>query len=333
VYESILRPLLFKTDPEKAHELAMKAISAGLVSAPRFEDSRLEQELFGIKFRNPIGLAAGFDKNALAVQSWPALGFGFTEIGTVTFHPQPGNPLPRLFRHPECEALVNRMGFNNEGAQAVADRLRLTDSPTPLGINLGKSKITPLEDAAADYAKSYAQLETHGDYFVINVSSPNTPGLRQLQDKSALRDIIQAVGTRKPLFVKIAPDLSEPAIMEVLEVAVEERITGIIATNTTLDHAFEPGGLSGAPLRGRSTSVLAILGKAAPRGLILIGVGGIFDADHVWQKIVAGAHLCQMYTGWIYGGPGIIPQMLESLCERMEKEGVKTLEEIRLSNR
>ncbi|MEQ1821847.1 MAG: quinone-dependent dihydroorotate dehydrogenase [Fimbriimonadaceae bacterium] len=333
MYESIIRPLLFKSDPEKAHDLAMKVISAGLISAPTFEDGRLEQELFGVRFRNPIGLAAGFDKNAVAVPCWPGLGFGFTEVGTVTYHAQPGNPQPRLFRHPECEALVNRMGFNNEGARAVAERLDLAGRSTPLGINLGKSKRTRLEDAANDYANSFALLKDHGDYFVINVSSPNTPGLRQLQDKSALKEIIQAVGTSRPLFVKIAPDLSEPAILEVLEVALEETVTGIIATNTTLDHSFEQGGLSGAPVRTKSTEVLRILSKSAPPNLILIGVGGIFNADHVWEKMAAGAHLCQMYTGWIYGGPGVVPKILEALCERMDREGVKSLAEIRQSSR
>lgn len=333
MYESILRPLLFKVDPEAVHETAMALISRGLVSAPRFEDERLHQEYFGVKFANPLGLAAGFDKNAEAVLSWSGLGFGFAEIGTVTRHAQSGNPKPRMFRHPECKGIVNRMGFNNDGAADVASRLSVSESTIPIGINLGKSKITPLREAADDYAFSYDALKSFGDYFVINVSSPNTPGLRQLQDKSALTEIIQAVGVQKPLFVKIAPELSEDALMEVLEVAVDQRLTGIIATNTTISHKFEQGGLSGKPVWERSNEVLRILSRSAPSELVLIGVGGIFNAGDLWEKVACGAHLCQLYTGWVYGGPGTVPAILEEFCERMDCEGVKSLSEIRGTSR
>ncbi len=333
MYESILRPLLFKVDPETVHEMAMSLIGKGLVSAPRFEDDRLRQTLFGVKFPNPLGLAAGFDKNAHAVSFWSDLGFGFAEIGTVTRHPQPGNPKPRIFRHPDCQGLVNRLGFNNDGAVAIASRLSEFESTIPIGVNLGKSKVTPLDQAEDDYVHSYGLLRDHGDYFVINVSSPNTPGLRQLQDKRALAGIIRGVGTAKPLFVKIAPDLEEPALLEVLEVAVDMKLTGVIATNTTINHSFEKGGLSGKPVQERSNQVLKTLASVAPPGLILIGVGGIFDADDLWEKIACGAHLCQIYTGWVYGGPATIPRILEKFCERMDREGVNSLDQIRGTSR
>lgn len=340
-YEAALRPLLFRMDPETAHNLAFKALEAGLVSAPPFEHPALKQNLFGVHFPNPLGLGAGFDKNARAVSHWHRLGFGFAEIGTVTWHGQPGNPKPRLFRIPSEKALINRMGFNNEGAEAVAQRLAQAKSRIPLGINLGKSKITPLEEAADDYRKSFAALNSFGDYFVVNVSSPNTPGLRSLQEKGPLREIfsaIRAVDAAKPLFVKVAPDLEFEALDDVVEVALEQGLTGIIATNTTLardvisgsaPNRDEAGGLSGAPLRAKSDAVLKHLHRQCGGRLILVGVGGIFDGEDLYRKVGLGAHLCQVYTGWIYGGPSMAAKTLQEFAARLDREGLKSCADLR----
>ena len=280
-------------------------------------------ELFGVAFPNRIGLAAGFDKNALALDYWHRFGFGFVEIGTVTWHAQPGNDRPRLFRLPADKALINRMGFNNDGAVAVAERLARSKPKIPVGVNLGKSKITEIEDAHNDYRQSFEVLQTLGDYFVVNVSSPNTPGLRSLQDKEPLLrifDALRGVNSTKPMFVKIAPDLTEGMIDEIIEVAVEMKLTGIIATNTTIsrhnlvtkdkDLIHQAGGLSGAPVLIRSNEVLDYLGQNAPKNLNLIGVGGVFTKEHFEQKLALGAKLVQIYTGWIYGGPGLVPKLL-----------------------
>lgn len=338
LYESFVRPLLFSLDPEAAHELGMSAIRSGALRARAFADPRLEQSLMGKRFANPLGLAAGFDKNAVALEQWDDFGFGFVEVGTITAHPQPGNPKPRMFRFPNDGALINRLGFNNEGAQAIAARIAQAHPSIPIGINLGKSKITPLEEAANDYQTSYRLLHTLGDYFVVNVSSPNTPGLRQLQDKSALAEIFAAlreVDANPPLFVKIAPDLAFDAIDEVVEVATQAKLTGIIATNTTLSReglsepSSEAGGLSGKPLRVRANEIMRHLAGAVPKDMLLIGVGGIFTADDLFERIASGAHLCQMYTGWIYGGPGCVPDILEQFVLRMQREGLKSLDEVR----
>jgi dihydroorotate dehydrogenase len=341
VYDAALRPLLFRMDPESVHELAFKALEKGAVSVKPFESPLLEQEFFGYHFDNPLGLAAGFDKNARAVPHWHKLGFGFVEVGTITCLAQPGNPKPRLFRLPEDKALINRMGFNNDGAETVAKRLEGVHSQIPLGINLGKSKITPLEEAPLDYQNSFRQLQNHGAYFVVNVSSPNTPGLRSLQERVPLGEIfcaIREIDATKPLFVKVAPDLEFDALDEVIEVAATYNLTGIIATNTTISrdaipkgrkNRDEAGGLSGAPLKKRSNEVLAHLYKAADKDMILIGVGGVFTGDDLYEKLGLGAHLCQLYTGWIYGGPQMVPDCLRTLATRMEKEGIKTLAELR----
>lgn len=338
-YTSVLRPLAFKLEPETAHNLAVSLVRRGLVSTASFSDPRLEQTLFGVNFPNPLGLAAGFDKNAVAVDRWHRLGFGFAEIGTVTYHAQPGNPKPRLFRLPEHQALINRMGFNNDGAAAVADRLAQTGSQIPLGINLGKSKITDVAEAAEDYRKSYELLRGKGSYVVVNVSSPNTPGLRTLQEKGPLLEIVNSIRTldpEVPLFVKVAPDLELSALDDVIDVAHTAKLTGLIATNTTLSregiigpNATETGGLSGAPVREMSNAFLRHLYKSGGEELVLIGVGGIFTADDLYEKIGLGAHLCQIYTGWIYGGPSTAPRLLRGLVERMEREGVKSLAELR----
>jgi dihydroorotate dehydrogenase len=281
--------------------------------------------LFGLTFRNPVGLAAGFDKNGVALPAWAALGFGFVEIGTVTAKPQSGNPRPRIFRYTEQQALINRLGFNNDGADVVTDRLRRLRETRrwpqiPVGINIGKSKATPLEAAADDYLYSFRQLSPLADYITINVSSPNTPGLRSLQEHEALSGLLSAIReenrrARKPVLLKIAPDLS-PVDLEAIVAACEaNEISGIIATNTTLDHSSispvrdEAGGLSGAPLRERSTEVVRFI--CSRSRLPVIASGGIFDAQSAREKLNAGAQLLQIYTGYIYRGPGLIREIIQ----------------------
>lgn len=331
IYEKLIRPVLFSMEPENVHELAMIALSA--LSRSRLlldliasrHDPSLEKTVFGLKFPNPVGLAAGFDKNAIALPAWEALGFGFIEAGTVTARAQPGNPRPRIFRFPEKKALINRMGFNNEGADAVAQRLALLKKANrwpkiPVGINLGKSRVTPLEEATGDYLLSFERLMHYGDYFVLNVSSPNTPNLRKLQDAAALDELFGHLQRRnteqKPLLLKIAPDLEWGAIEEILAMVQEHKIAGIIATNTTIDHAVvaseqdQQGGLSGAPLRARSTEIVRFIASRSP--VPVIGVGGIMDADSAKEKFDAGAALVQVYTGYVYRGPGLIAEICKS---------------------
>lgn len=341
LYEKLLRPLFFLQDPEDVHHRAMKLLEifgptflmqSLVAQIARGEDKPVE--LFGLKFPNPVGLAAGFDKNAVAIPAWQALGFGFVEIGTVTAQGQPGNDSPRLFRIPEDGAVINRMGFNNDGAEQIArrlDKLRGSFRRTiPLGINLGKTKVTPLEEAAQDYLFSFTALYEYGDYFVVNVSSPNTPGLRQLQDKGHLRQIFsilqaknQELGGHKPVLVKIAPDLEWAQIDEVLEVVEEEKIAGVIATNTTITRnllkapdaqiARETGGLSGKPLRARATEVIRYITERTAGKLPVIGAGGIFTAQDAREKLDAGARLLQVYTGFIYEGPLMVKKILAGL--------------------
>ena len=319
-YKSILRPLAFRLDPEVAHNLAMVAIKMGLVRSTLPQDDRLKRTLFGVEFPHPLGLAAGFDKNAVAIHRWHQLGFGFAEIGTVTEQAQPGQDKPRLFRLPTDEALINRMGFNNDGAKAIAKRLQSSQAKIPIGINIGKSKITPAENAAEDYQNSYRILHEFGDYFVINVSSPNTPGLRSLQSPRELQKIVSAiheVDAKKPLFVKISPDLIDDEIDEICDFALESGLQGIIATNTTLSREGlhcdpnQSGGLSGGPLRTRSNEVLSRVAKRCDQKVAIIGVGGIMNGDDLYQKIQLGASLCQVYTGWVYGGPDFLHRCLD----------------------
>ena len=281
--------------------------------------------LFGLDFPNPVGLAAGMDKNAVALPAWQAMGFGFLEAGTITALAQPGNEKPRCFRFPSQEALINRMGFNNRGASAAAKRLRRLKASRrwpsiPVGINIGKSKVTPLENAASDYATSYNLLLPYGDYFVINVSSPNTPGLRALQDSDSLAQIIRTlkrIHSGKPLLVKIAPDLTDDAVREMAALAESEKLAGLIATNTTLDHSAIPtpsdqtGGLSGAPLRQRSTEVIRNLRSVTQ--LPIIASGGIMDASSAKEKLDAGANLVQIYTGFVYHGPELIRDIVGAI--------------------
>jgi dihydroorotate dehydrogenase len=337
-YERVLRPLAFKLDPEWVHYRAMDLLSRGLIRSEIIEDPRLAVTAAGLKFANPMGLAAGFDKNAVAVSQWHRVGFGHAELGTVTRHAQPGNPRPRLFRLPADRAILNRMGFNNDGADAMATHLEQKGAAIPIGINLGKSKITELADAASDYAYSYRRLQSFGDYFVVNVSSPNTPGLRGLQEKGPLGEIFAAINeidSTRPLFVKTAPDLTFPALDDVIEVALAHGLKGMILTNTTLSREGlatridEAGGISGRPVFELSNQHLAYAFRSVPADFALIGVGGVFDGEDVYRKIRLGANLTQVYTGWIYGGPGMVPRSLRQLLALMARDGVKSLAEIR----
>jgi dihydroorotate dehydrogenase len=322
VYETLVRPVLFTLDPERAHELTIAALRKPATLAPlrRFAPLDNPVELFGIRFRNRVGLAAGFDKNGVALPAWEALGFGFAEIGTVTAHAQPGNPKPRIFRYPEQRAIINRLGFNNDGAEMVAARLRaLRESGRwprmPVGINIGKSKITPLENAADDYLSSFRRLRDFADYVVVNVSSPNTPGLRDLQDAEQLGRLLEVVQNEntaaKPLLVKIAPDLSSDELEQIIATCEAKGVAGFVATNTTLDHTAikndQTGGLSGAPLLEKSSEIIRAI-RARSR-LPIIGVGGITDAASAQEKVDAGAQLIQIYTGLIYRGPGLIREV------------------------
>ncbi len=327
-YQRVLRPLLFRLDAESAHNLAIHLLSITPPAILRMVFCKnlpsQPTESFGLKFPNPVGLAAGMDKNAEALLAWESLGFGFVEIGTVTAHAQPGNPKPRSFRYPTQQALINRMGFNNDGATAIAARLeRFRRSgrwpQIPVGINLGKSKITPLDDAPADYLASLRALKSFGDYFVINVSSPNTPGLRDLQEISRLAEIMTLLRSEvpdKPILVKIAPDLADDAAVEIAGLAEKSGLAGLISTNTTLDHSPVPkdrdqqGGLSGAPLLARSTALTRLL--TASTTLPVIASGGIMDAVSAQQKFEAGARLIQLYTGFVYRGPQLIAEILQN---------------------
>ncbi len=359
LHKNIIRPLLFQQESEPAHNFALQILARlsqdellSNAAGEIFGAPELPVKLFGLKFPNPVGLAAGMDKHAAAVPIWEKLGFGFCELGGVTWHAQPGNPQPRMFRALADEAIVNRMGFNNSGAEALAQKLADWKKngrwpQHPVGINLGKSKITPLEKAAEDYANSFRSLRELADFFVVNVSSPNTPGLRALQDKSALDEIFAALqelnqgqnsaaGIQKPILVKVAPDLSFEALDEILELVTPRNIAGIVATNTTITRPptndavgqkiyAETGGLSGRPLRARSTEVIRHLHRQTKGKVPIIGVGGIFNADDAWEKITAGASLIQIYSGLVYEGPGIAKNVVNGLRKKLAQSGLKQL--------
>ena len=368
-YQRWLGPVLANDDGLDAEQMSRAALTAlaqasqrrrwpmvatvldGLARDLQRRDLRLEQVLFGCRFANPVGLAAGFDKNGVAAGIWDRFGFGCAEVGTVTWHGQPGNPRPRLFRLAEEQAALNRMGFNNDGAQALLktlERQRLDPPgrrPAVLGINVGKSKITPLEQAPEDYAASLELLAPIADYAVINVSSPNTPGLRELQDSTQLRRLVERLRrlpSCPPLLVKIAPDLEDDAIDSIARLAFEEGLAGVIAVNTSLDRLGleqrrlaqsgrtlqeEPGGLSGAPLRQRALAVIRRLRASAGPALPLIGVGGIDSPEAAWERITAGASLVQLYTGWIFQGPDLVPRILEGLQHQLDLHGLRSIAE------
>ena len=325
----LVRPWLFRCDAEAAHEWTLCRLAAlppvALAALRRTYARSAPRTVFGVRFPNPVGLAAGLDKDGRALHAWPALGVGFIEVGTVTRHAQPGNPAPRLFRLPASGAVINRMGFNNAGAAALAARLdALGPLPVPLGISLGKSKVTPLDEAVEDYLFSLRALRRYADYVAVNVSSPNTPGLRSLQDRPALAALLAALRAEAgptPVLVKVAPDLTDQALGELLEVCTEHGVAGLVATNTTLsrdglaaadaDLAAEAGGLSGRPLTERAREVVTFIAKRSE--LPVIGVGGIMTPDDALRMFDAGASLVQVYTGLIYAGPALVRRIVGEL--------------------
>ena len=345
MYKSLIRPLFFLLDPEKVHYISFFLIRffSKIGFGPLFradfvvEDKRLERELFGLKFRNPVGLAAGFDKNAKLYNELANFGFGFIEIGTVTPKPQEGNPKKRLFRLKADKAIINRMGFNNEGVFDAAERLK-KQHKVLIGGNIGKNKITPNELATKDYLICFEALFEHVDYFVVNVSSPNTPGLRELQDKeplTALLNELKKLNTKlaktldtkeKPILLKIAPDLSEAQLLDIIWIVNQTAIDGVIATNTTISRdnlkaspslTGEQGGLSGKPLTSRSTEVIRFLSQRSNKAFPIIGVGGIHSAEDALEKLEAGADLIQLWTGFVYEGPGLVKKINKAILKKM----------------
>ena len=345
-YDALLK-VMFTLPPERIHGIisgvlgalnAVTPVNRAMEKVVRVHDRRLEQELFGVRFPAPLGLAAGFDKNATAIDAWGAVGFGYAELGTVTPRPQPGNPAPRLFRLPEDKAILNRMGFNNDGALTVAKNLERRKSGDVVGINIGKNKTS--EDAVRDYRTDASLLGPLADYVVVNVSSPNTPGLRDLQAIEELRPILGAVqnATDTPVLVKIAPDLSDEDIDAVADLAVELGLAGIVATNTTISReglatdrakveAMGAGGISGAPLNDRSLEVLKRLRARVGDQLVLVSVGGISTPEQAWERIAAGASLLQGYTPFIYGGLGWIRGIHRGLARQIEAHGLDSIDQ------
>ena len=331
MYRQAVRPLLFRLDPEWVHHASLAAmtrtpLAALLAPFARRSFPSLERKFFGLTFPNPVGLAAGFDKNAEGVTLWPRLGFGFMELGTVTPRPQPGNARPRIFRLPAEQGLINRLGFPNVGVEKVAQRLEKVKAAgrwpsTPVGLNLGKNKDTPLDEAGQDYVACFRRTRDLADYFVVNVSSPNTPGLRELQQGALLDSILgplrgeDPAGAR-PLLIKIAPDLAEAQIEAIVAAVGKHRLAGIVATNTTIDKTGlsvqEEGGASGRPLTTRSTEVIRSLRRMTD--VPIIGVGGIFNAQDAREKLEAGADLLQLYTGFVYEGPLVVRRICEGLA-------------------
>jgi dihydroorotate dehydrogenase len=340
VYKSLLKPLFFLKKPEDAHHFTtgltkftfnFPIVSSIVKSTFKLDDPRLEREVFGLKFKNPVGLAAGFDKDAKVIDEMAMLGFGFIEIGTLTPKPQDGNPKPRLFRLPQDEALINRMGFNNGGVTEAVERLKKRKSDVLVGGNIGKNKVTPNENAVDDYLICLEALHPYVDYFVVNVSSPNTPNLRDLQEKEPLKALLSAVKTAndtkdkpKPILLKIAPDLTNGQLDDIIEIVKETGIDGVIATNTTIDRsqlktdkneveAIGAGGVSGKVLKNRSTEVIRYLSEKSEKAFPIIGVGGIYSPEDAIEKLEAGASLVQVYSGMIYEGPGLIKRIKKGL--------------------
>ncbi|MFD1513047.1 quinone-dependent dihydroorotate dehydrogenase [Halomarina rubra] len=337
------KPFLFRLPAETAHTATKRLLRLGqgtpveeaLTARYRVDDPRLHTELFGLEFPTPVGVAAGFDKNAEIPGMLGALGFGHVEVGAVTAEGQVGNPRPRLFRLPEDRALVNRMGFNNAGADVVGPRLADTDASVPLGVNIGKSKVTPLDDAPADYRYSYEQTAAGGDYFVVNVSSPNTPGLRDLQNREHLEAIIGELldADARPLLVKLSPDLTDGAVEDALAVVDDLDLDGVIATNTTVErpdtlrnhNRVETGGLSGAPIEERATEMVRFVAERTD--VPVVGVGGVSDAAGAYAKIRAGASLVQLYTALVYEGPALARDINRGLLDLLERDGFDSVED------
>ena len=334
MYKSLIRPILFKFDPEEVHYFTFSLLKnfpflAKIFLPKPIEDKRLEREVFGLKFKNPVGLAAGFDKDAKMFSELSDLGFGFIEIGTLTPKPQDGNPKKRLFRLKEDSAIINRMGFNNGGVDAAVERLK-NNKNVLIGGNIGKNKVTPNEEAVKDYIICFEKLFPYVDYFVVNVSSPNTPNLRALQEKEPLTKLLSELQKRnaekekqKPILLKIAPDLTDEQLLDIIDIVNETKIAGVIATNTTLSreglvssNKDETGGLSGKPLTKRSTEVIRFLSEKSGKAFPIIGVGGIHSADDAIEKFDAGASLIQLYTGFIYEGPQLIHDINKKLLEK-----------------
>jgi dihydroorotate dehydrogenase len=358
LYKSIIRPWLFSKDPEQSHDRTLDLLSRlEFLHGPfdrfyRVRDKRLTVQIASLTFSNPVGLAGGFDKNAVALKTISAFGFGFMELGAVTAQAQPGNPKPRLYRLPEDCALINRLGFNNDGAAAIAARLAKLRSAgklpgIPLGINIGRTKIVETKDAVADYLSTFEKLFSHGDFFTLNVSSPNTPNLRDLQDKTLLTDLLGAVQEKnrqlaaaahrqqKPVFVKIAPDMEFAQVDEIIEVVDLFQLAGIVATNAT---AFmrdriksplgrEPGGLSGRPITTMVTNFVSHIYKNTRGRLPIIGVGGIFNAEDAYNKIIAGASAVQIYTGFVYEGPAAVKRINQGLIKLLKRDGFNSVGE------
>lgn len=339
MYKLLIRPILFCFDPEKVHYFTFSTIRF-LSKIPGFpslfralyevKDSRLETEVFGLKFKNPVGLAAGFDKDATLYKEFSNFGFGFIEIGTLTPKGQEGNPKKRLFRLKADQAIINRMGFNNGGVQEAVERLK-ENNGVLIGGNIGKNKLTPNEQATSDYEICFDALFDYVDYFVVNVSSPNTPNLRALQDKEPLTQLLQTLENKnlakpkqKPILLKIAPDLTDEQLLDIIDIVKETKIAGVIATNTTLsreglqsENKVETGGLSGKPLKSRSTEVIRFLSEKSNKAFPIIGVGGIHSAEDAIEKLEAGASLVQIYTGFIYEGPALVKAINKKILERL----------------
>lgn len=338
MYKSLIRPILFKFDPEKVHHFTffsvrwinkIPGVSSMIRSFCQVNDPRLEREVFGLKFKNPVGLAAGLDKDAAMFSELENFGFGFIEIGTLTPKPQEGNPKKRLFRLKADKGIINRMGFNNGGVDAAVTRLK-KNKGTLIGGNIGKNKVTANEDAISDYEICFETLFDHVDYFVVNVSSPNTPNLRALQDKEPLKALLHALQNKntqkkspKPILLKIAPDLTDDQLLDIIEIVDETKIAGVIATNTTISRddllspeQVEMGGLSGKPLTKRSTEVIRFLSEKSHRSFPIIGVGGIHTAEDAIEKLEAGASLVQLYTGFIYEGPALIKSINQAILAK-----------------
>ena len=363
MWEKLIRPVMFRLDAERAHEMGMRSLRTGMASKLGLGGATIDRipvVRFGLKFANPLGIAAGFDKNGVAVNQLANLGFGFVEVGTVTFEPQPGNPKPRMFRLPDDMALINRLGFNNDGAVAVVERLKQLDRKCVVGVNIGKNKDVPNEEATENYLKIFDLVHPVADYVAVNISSPNTPGLRELQRAENLEELLKELQERnrvlstgpkshgsdegppegvatgvKPLLVKIAPDLTEAEIEAAVDIAMRFELAGIIATNTTISRDglktlgvddIGAGGLSGRPLTRRSTEVIKLIYRYSKGKLPIVGVGGIFNATDAFEKVAAGASLLQAYTGFVYGGPGFAHEVCSGLNRILKDRGFNDLD-------